>query len=256
MDGAYVDNPFLFSKTEKGYPIGSFYMWKMEGIFQSQPEILGHASQGNVNTGHAGDIRPGDVIYTDVNHDNKIDESDRTHVGSPIPTLTGGINFACNWKNFDFSLFIHGVYGDKIYFQAARDIEGFYRPFPVTQRYYDQHWTGPGTSNTQPIASWADAQNNTATSTRFLEDGSFIRLKNVQIGYTLPKSIVSKAHIERLRIYFSGTNLYTLTKYTGLDPEMTTNNNAPQGSLDLVKNIDWGTFPTAISYNFGIELTL
>jgi len=255
MDGAYVDNPFLFTKTEKGHPIGSFYMWKMEGIFQDQGDILGHASQGSVNTGHAGDIRPGDIKFTDVNHDGKIDESDRTHVGSPIPSLTGGLNFTLNWKNLDFSLFVHGVYGDKIYFQAARDIEGFYRPFPVTKRYYDEHWTGPGTSNKQPIASWADAQNNTATSTRFLEDGSFVRLKNVQIGFTLPKTLVSKAHIDRLRVYFSGTNLYTLTKYSGLDPEMTTNNNAPPGSLDLVKNIDWGTFPTAISYNFGFELT-
>jgi TonB-dependent starch-binding outer membrane protein SusC len=255
MDGAYVDNPFLFTKTEKGYPIGSFYMWKMEGIFQDQTSILGHASQGNVNTGHAGDIRPGDVMYKDVNNDGKIDEGDRTHVGSPIPKLTGGLNFGCNWKNFDLTLFIHGVYGDDIYFQAARDIEGFYRPFPVTQRYYKEHWTGPGTSNTQPIASWADAQNNTATSTRFLEDGSFLRLKNVQIGYVLPKTLVSKIHIERLRVYFSGTNLYTLTKYSGLDPEMSTNNNAPPGSVDLVKNVDWGTFPTAISYNLGLELT-
>ncbi len=186
---------------------------------------------------------------------DKIDESDRTHVGSPIPKLTGGLNFSCNWKNFDLSLFIHGVYGDDIYFQAARDIEGFYRPFPVTERYYKEHWTGPGTSNTQPIASWADAQNNTATSTRFLEDGSFLRLKNVQIGYVLPKKLVSKMHVERLRIYFSGTNLYTLTKYSGLDPEMSTNNNAPPGSVDLVKNVDWGTFPTAISYNLGLELT-
>ena len=255
MDGAYVDNPFLFTKTEKGYPIGSFYMWDMEGIFQNQGEILGHASQGNINTGHAGDIRPGDIKYRDVNHDGIINENDRTHVGSPIPVLAGGLNFSCNWKNIDFSLFVHGVYGDKIYFQAARDIEGFYRPFPVTERYYTHHWTGPGTSNTQPIASWADAQNNTATSTRFLENGSYLRLKNVQIGYSLPKSVIAKAHIERLRFYFSGTNLYTFTKYTGLDPEMTTNNNAPPGSLDLVKNVDWGTFPTAISYNLGLELT-
>jgi hypothetical protein len=178
-----------------------------------------------------------------------------THVGSPIPTLTGGINLSCDYKGIDFTLFFQGAYGDKIYYQASRDIEGFYRPFAVTERYYKNQWTGPGTSNTQPIASWSDSQNNTVTSTRFMQDGSYIRLKNLQIGYTLPALWTQKVHISKVRVYFSGTNLYTLTKYTGLDPEMTTNNNIEPGQgVDIVRNVDWGTFPAAISYNLGIDI--
>ena len=256
MNGAYVDNPYLFTKTEKGYPIGSFYMWKMAGIFQTQADILGSAYQGPTNTGSPGEIRPGDVKYVDINGDGKIDANDQTHVGSPIPTLTGGLNLLANYKGFDLTIFFQGVYGDQIYFQAARDIEGFYRAFPVTDRYFNTHWHGAGTSNTEAIASWADAQNNTATSTRFLEDGSYLRLKNLQLGYTFPKSWTAKIHVDRLRIYTSFTNLWTLTKYTGLDPELTTNNNAPAGTTDLVKNVDWGTFPSSITSNFGLEITL
>ena len=230
----------------------------MEGIFQTPTDIIKHAYQGNIlsQTGHAGDIRPGDVMYVDVNGDGVINQKDMTHVGSPIPTLTGGLNLGCDYKGLDFTIFFQGAYGNKIYYQAARDIEGFYRPFAVTERYYENQWTGPGTSNSQPIASWSDSQNNTLTSTRFLQDGSYIRLKNLQIGYTLPNSLTQKAHINKIRIYFSGTNLLTLTKYTGLDPEMTTNNNVTPGQgVDIVRNVDWGTFPTAISYNLGINLT-
>ncbi len=258
MNGAINDLAFQFTRTEVGYPIGSFYMYKMEGIYQSELDIVKHAHQGNdlSITGQAGDIRPGDVMYVDVNGDGKIDQKDITHVGSPIPTLTGGLNLSCDYKGIDLALFFQGAYGDKIYFQASRDIEGFYRPFAVTERYYTNQWTGPGTSNTQPIASWSDSQNNTLTSTRFLQDGSYVRLKNVQIGYTLPNSFILKAHLKKVRIYVSGTNLLTLTKYTGLDPEMTTNNNVAVGQgVDIVRNVDWGTFPTAISYNVGIDVT-
>jgi hypothetical protein len=258
MNGAIIDQAFGFTRTEKGYPIGSFYMYKMEGIFQTPADIIKHAYQGNIlsQTGRAGDIRPGDVMYADISGDGVINQLDMTHVGSPIPTLTGGLNLACDYKGFDFTIFFQGAYGDKIYYQASRDIEGFYRPFTVTERYYHNQWTGPGTSNSQPIASWSDSQNNTLTSTRFMQDGSYIRLKNLQLGYSLPNSWAQKVHIAKVRVYFSGTNLYTLTKYTGLDPEMTSNNNVTPGQgVDIVRNVDWGTFPTAISYNLGINLT-
>jgi len=257
MNGAIIDQAFGFTRTEKGYPIGSFYMYKMEGIFQTNAQIISHAYQGNLlsQTGMSGDIRPGDVMYADINGDGVINQKDMTHVGSPIPTLTGGLNLSCDYKGIDISIFFQGAYGDKIYYQAARDIEGFYRPFTVTDRYYQNQWTGPGSTNTYPIASWSDSQNNTVTSTRFLQDGSYIRLKNLQIGYTLPAALTQKAHFSKIRVYFSGTNLYTLTKYTGLDPEMTTNNNIQPGQgVDIVRNVDWGTFPTAISYNLGIDL--
>ena len=115
-----------------------------------------------------------------------IDNLDRVYLGSAIPWLNGGLNLTGNFKNFDVSLFFQGVYGNKIYSQVNQDIEGFYRGFTVTQRYFDNRWTGEGTSNTQPRASWSAKSNNAMPSSRFLEDGSYIRLKNVQIGYTLP----------------------------------------------------------------------
>jgi TonB-linked SusC/RagA family outer membrane protein len=249
LDGVINDVSYGFTRTEKGHPIGSFYMYKMEGIFQNTSDIVKHASQGT-------SILPGDVKYADIDGSNTIDENDRTYVGSPIPTLTGGLTLACDYKGIDFSAFFQGVYGDKIYYEIATDIEGFYRAFPVTERYYTKHWTGDGTSNTQPRASWSASENNTRKSSRFLEDGSYLRMKNLQIGYTIPKTFTAKARIDKIRVYFSGTNLLTLTKYPGLDPEMSTNANADSGQgKDIVRNVDWGTFPSAISYNFGIQLT-
>ncbi len=233
--------------TEKGYSIGSFYLYEMEGIFQNTSEIFTHAYQG-------GGIQPGDVMFKDQNGDGVIDGKDRVHSGSAIPTVTAGLNISMNYKNWDLSIFFQGAYGQKIFSVLNRDIEGFYRPFTVTQRYFDHHWTGPGTSNEFPRASWDASGNNTRYSTRFLEDGSYTRLKNLQIGYTLPKNILERYGFSSVRIYFSGTNLFTITKYQGMDPEMTVSNNAA-GQGDGSAGLDWGTYPLAKSYNIGVNLT-
>lgn len=244
--GGRIDNGIYATKTEEGHPIGSFYLYEMDGIFQDELEVFTSAYQG-VN------VRPGDVKFKDQNGDGVIDENDRVHVGSAIPKVTAGLNINAVYKLFDASIFFYGATGHKIYYQIATDIEGFYRPFNVTMRYFDEHWTGPGTSNTQPRASWASKANNTRPSTRFLEDGSFIRLKNVQVGYTLPKNTSKSIGIERIRIYASAYNLLTFTKYPGLDPEMTTSDNsAAEG--DAATGIDWGTYPVARSYNIGIQV--
>jgi hypothetical protein len=183
-----------------------------------------------------------------------IDGSDRVHSGSPIPKVTAGLNINISYSNWDMSVFFQGAYGHKIFSVLNRDIEGFYRPFNVTQRYYDNRWTGPGTSDEYPRASWDASGNNTKYSTRFLEDGSYTRLKNLQIGYTLPKTVLEKYGFAAARIYLSGTNLLTLTKYQGLDPEMTVSDNA-RGQGDSSAGLDWGTYPAARSYNIGVNLT-
>nr|MDA3852944.1 SusC/RagA family TonB-linked outer membrane protein [Bacteroidales bacterium] len=242
-----IDNGVYASRTEEGHAIGSFYLYEMEGIFQNNLDIIGHANQGN-------DIQPGDVMFKDQDNNSVIDENDRTHVGSPIPTMTYGFSAAAHYKDFDFSMFFQGASGFQVYYQIATDIEGFYRPFNLTKRYYDEHWTGEGSSNTQPRASWNAKQNNCKASTRFLEDGAYIRLKSVQLGYTLPDRVTDIIHIDKLRVYALGQNLYTFTKYPGLDPEMTASNNA-SGEGDCANNIDWGTYPSAISVNFGLQLT-
>lgn len=240
-----VDTGVFATRTQEGYPIGSFYLYEMDGIFQNNIEVLTSAYQGN-------NIKPGDVKYVDQNEDNVIDAKDRTFMGSAIPTVTTGLNMAGNYKNFDISMFFQGAFGQKIFSQVNFDIEGFYRGFNVTERYYREHWTGEGTSNTQPRASWAAKSNNVIASSRFLEDGSYFRLKNLQVGYTIPNT--KKLGIENLRCYLAGTNLFTLTRYSGLDPEMTVStNSASEG--DMANGIDWGTYPVAMTFTFGINLT-
>lgn len=244
--GGRIDNGVYATRTEVGYPIGSFFLYEMDGIFQNDISIITSALQG-IN------IRPGDVRYADNLKDGFINENDRVHVGSAIPKFSTGFQIAADYKNFDASVFWQGDFGHKIYYQVATDIEGFYRPFNVTMRYYDEHWTGEGTSNTQPRASWSGKANNTRPSTRFLENGSYLRLKNLQIGYTLPSKWISRLSMKHARVYFLAHNLLTFTKYPGLDPEMTTSDNS-KAEGDAAAGIDWGTYPLARSYNIGIQV--
>ncbi|MDD3743045.1 MAG: TonB-dependent receptor [Lentimicrobiaceae bacterium] len=247
LNGGKVETGIYATKTEVGHPIGSFYMLEMEGIFQNQTDILLSAFQGN-------NIRPGDVKYKDQNGDGRIDNADRVHLGSAIPRIMAGLNFNANYKQFDLSLFFQGAYGNKIYVQINQDIEGFYRGFPVTQRYFDERWTGEGTSNSQPRPSWTAKSNNARPSSRFLEDGSYLRLKNMQIGYTFSPGILERVNVSRARVYLSATNLLTLTKYPGLDPEMTVSDNSKDEGV-RASGIDWGTYPSAMTFMFGIDIT-
>jgi TonB-dependent starch-binding outer membrane protein SusC len=251
LDGAFlngrIDNGVWATKTEKGYSIGSFYLYEMAGIFQNESEIFTSAYQGN-------NIKPGDIKYKDQNNDGIIDGNDRVHVGKAIPDVILGLNLGLNYKNFDLNIFIQGAYGQDIYYQVATDIEGFYRPFNLTKRYYEERWTGEGTSNSQPRASWKAKPNNTKPSTRFLEDGSYTRLKSLQLGYNLPQNLLERVFIQKFRVYFLANNLLTFTKYAGLDPEMTTSDNSTAEG-DKAGGIEWGTFPSAVSYNLGLQVT-
>ena len=124
-------------------------------------------------------------------------KNDRTFLGSAIPLFTYGLTQHLNYSNFDLSIFFQGSYGNKIYSQVNQDIEGFYRPFNLTQRVYDTRWHGEGTSNTMPLVSWNQAANNILEpSSRFLQDASYVRLKNLQLGYTIPAKITNKGHIK------------------------------------------------------------
>lgn len=242
-----VETGLYATQGEVGQPIGSFYLLEMDGIFQNETEILLSAFQGN-------NVKPGDVKFVDHNKDGRIDEKDRVHLGSAIPKLILGANFSTNYKNFDLSVFFQGTYGNKIYSQINQDIEGFYRGFTVTQRCFDERWTGEGTSNTQPRPSWAAKSNNAMPSSRFLEDGSYMRLKNLQLGYTIPEKTLKVTGLSKARVYVSGTNLFTLTKYSGLDPEMTVSDNS-KNEGDNAAGIDWGTYPSAMTLMLGIDIT-
>ncbi len=248
--GGRIESGIDATRTEVGQPIGSFYLLEMDGIFQNETDVLLSASQLALG----GKPKPGDVKYKDQNGDGHIDEKDRIHMGSSIPKLIMGINFSANYKDFDMSMFFQGSYGNKIYSQINQDIEGFYRGFTVTQRYFDQRWTGDGTSNTQPRASWTSKSNNATPSSRFLEDGSYLRLKNLQFGYTIPAKALKTIGLAKTRVYVSGTNLLTLTKYSGLDPEMTVSDNS-KSEGDRAAGIDWGTYPSAMTVMLGIDIT-
>ena len=249
IPGGRIDNGSFATLTTVGQPIGSFYLYQTDGIYQNDAEIFGHAYQGNY-------IRPGDVKFKDMNGDGIINEKDRTFLGSAIPKYIYGLTTNLEYGNFDLSVFFQGTYGNKLYLQVNHDIEGFYRAFNLTQRVYDQRWHGEGTNNTMPRVSWLGSSNNKIPSSRFLEDASYVRLKNLQIGFNIPKRVLDRMHISGLRIYLTGQNLVTFTKYSGLDPEMHTsdNLNAEQYRGDVAAGIDWGTYPSARSYVFGVSL--
>jgi len=243
-----VNTNVYATSTAVGHPVGAFYMLKQEGIFQTPEDVFTHASQGSP-------LRPGDVKYKDVNGDGVIDQNDRVFAGSPIPTLTYALTGQLHFKQFDLSLFFQGVSGDKIYNQVAMDIDGFYRPFNVTEKTANDSWHGAGTSNTRPLLSWNDATNNTQTSTRFLETGDYLKLKNLQLGYNFSNSLLTHLKVSSARFFISVQNVFTITKYSGQDPEMTTSADAAT-SNDGPKalNIDWGTYPSARTTTVGVNV--
>jgi TonB-linked SusC/RagA family outer membrane protein len=232
--GGYLSNGIPVTQSRVGLPIGAFYGYKTDGLFQSAAELDAYP---HLSTARAGDLR-----LVDINNDGKIDGNDRTFLGSPIPKFILGFNFGADYKGFDFSVDLQGVYGNKLF--NAKEVV---RPDPYNwEKHVLGAWTGPGTSNSEPIASYGG--NNYLPSDKFIQNGSFTRVRNVTLGYTLPSGITKKIAISQLRIYVKGSNLYTLTKFTGYSPEI--------GSGDVLTNgIDYGNYPVSSVYSFGINLT-
>jgi TonB-linked SusC/RagA family outer membrane protein len=241
-----IDNNVFATSTAVGHPIGAFYLLQQEGIFQTPLEVFTHGYQ-------AAGLKPGDVKFRDVNGDGVINADDRVFAGSPIPKFTYGFTGNVNFKEFDLSLFFQGVSGNKIYNQVNTELEGFYRAFNITEKTATKSWSGPGTSNTLPRLSWTGAQNNKQASTRFLEDGSYLRLKNVQLGYKLSNEALNHLRISSMRLFISAQNVFTITKYTGQDPEMATSANSAGDGVKAV-GIDWGTYPSARTFTAGVNL--
>lgn len=234
--GGYLGNGIPVTRTEVGLPIGAFYGYQTNGVFQTQDEI------DNYPVYTQEELQPGDLKYVDVNKDGIINQLDRTFIGSPIPKFIFGLNFGLEYKGIDFSLNIQGQAGNKIF--NGKEVV---RPDPYN---YEAHvmdrWTGPGTSNDEPRPSAGGYNYN--PSDKYIYDGSFVRFRNIVLGYTFSKEKSQKIYMQNLRIFVKADNLYTLTKFTGYTPEI--------GSTDVLSNgIDNGAYPVTAVYSFGINLT-
>ncbi|WP_324671172.1 TonB-dependent receptor [Hymenobacter sp. GOD-10R] len=227
---------------------GSFYGYVADGLIQTQEEL--NTLNAGANVGNPKNDKfyqtngtaPGDIKFRDLNGDGVITDADRKFIGNPNPNLTFGLTNNLAYKGFDLSFFIQGVQGNDVYNLNRYITESaLYSTTNGTTRILNR-WTGPGTSNDVPRAINGDPNNNLRVSTHFIEDGSYVRLKNLTFGYTLPKSIMDRISATQLRVYFTAQNLITLTKYTGYDPEVS------------ASGVDLGIYPQARVFMGGLNI--
>ncbi|WP_436416043.1 SusC/RagA family TonB-linked outer membrane protein [Petrimonas sp.] len=224
------------ARTVAGQPIAYFYGYQVKGIYQNNEDIK-QSEPNNVFT-----VKPGDLKFSDVNGDGVIDQDDRTMIGKPTPDFTYGLNFNLGYKGFDFGVDMMGVYGNEIY--RDWDTSSFAQFNYLMKRM--NRWHGEGTSNWEPILEPSRAINR-AYSNYYIEDGSFFRIRNVQLGYRFPESLLNKIYMKSLRVYANVQNLKTWSKNTGYTPEI--------GGSAVRSGVDGGTYPMPAIYTFGLNLT-
>jgi len=241
--------PILGSNAIKeGEPLGFFYGYVTDGIFQTMAEVTAHARQ-TVNADPRRATAAGDIRFKDLNGDNIINADDRTNIGSPWPDFEGGFSNTASFRAFDLTASFQFSYGNEVYngqrtYQDRFGSDGDNH----TQRAMNR-WRPDHTDTDEPRAIWGDPNQNTRVSNRFVEDGSFGRLKNVVLGYRLPSMLTRRGGVQSARIYFSGQNLITTTKYTGFDPEVNTG-----GATSVSRGQDFYTLPQARTITFGINV--
>jgi len=234
------------SRMEVGKPIGYFYGYKTDGIFQNQAEVNAHPSQKALGATSV----PGDMRYVDTNGDGVINTNDRTDLGNPIPDYTMGFNFQMNYKNLDFAVYTYASLGNDMVRNYERTLSDVNHTNYVLDR-----WTGEGSTNTTPRVT-TDATTNTVFSDYFVEDASYLRIQNIQLGYSLNSKVIDKIGITKFRVYTGVNNLYTFTKYNGYDPGQS---NGPLNQ-DQVSNspigagIDYGFYPIPRTYMLGLNI--
>jgi TonB-dependent starch-binding outer membrane protein SusC len=243
------------TKTEVGQPVQGFYGWVTDGLFQSQAEIdAANALDGNSTTKYQSNAAPGDIRFKDLDGNGVINTEDRTYLGSYIPDFSYGVNFTASYKNFDFTLFLQGTQGNEIYNGTKVLTQGMLRLFNAGTDVLNA-WTPDNTNTSVPRAVNADPNQNTRTSDRFVEDGSYMRVKNFTIGYALPPGALRGLAVgtfTKIRFYVATQNLLTLTKYSGYDPEI----GRRDFNNQLITGIDYGQFPQARTITGGIQIGL
>lgn len=229
----------LVNVTQVGSPIASFWGWQTDGIFQSQEEVDAHAFQ---SSGTA----PGDFRFKDLNGDGVINAQDQTIIGNPWPKYNFGLNSTFSYRGFDLRIQLQGVYGNDIFMGLKFRTEGS-NFFNYTQNVWDNRWTGPGTSNSVPRANTNDPNNNMRSSDYYIEDGSYLRVRNIQLAYRIPSEVVK---LRSFSVFGSIQNALTFTKYPGLDPEMGTN----RANNPLYIGIDETNYPVPRIYTLGLKI--
>ncbi|MGQ1947116.1 SusC/RagA family TonB-linked outer membrane protein [Geofilum sp. OHC36d9] len=229
--GSYV-------KGENGEVFPYFYGYKTDGLLQNEAEADAY------NTKYGKKAQPGDVRFVDVSGDDLINDDDRTKIGKGMPDWTYGLSLGGEWQNFDFNMFFQGTLGNDIFDFAMRgDIPAMNRPAWILDR-----WTGDGTSNKIPRMTNKNINGNWASSDLYIKDGSYMRLKNIQLGYTLPVSISNRVSISKFRVYVSAENLLTITNYDGFDPEIASGGYTTIG-------VDRGIYPQARTISVGANIS-
>jgi hypothetical protein len=253
-NGSFIEGPQygrtgqVLSRTTEQNPVGTFYGWRTDGLYQNQEEIDSDPNIADDPRRANGQIQPGDVRFMDLNGDNLIDNQDRQIIGNPQPRITYGFNGSVMYKGFDLNLFFVGVGGVDIY--NADRMQGI-DPTYHFNMYAEtvNRWQGEGTSNTIPRMSTRNDNGNYRASDMFVESGAFLRLKNITLGYTLPQQVTEAVKLSRARVYITGQNVFTITDYSGMDPERGIANS----NIDV--NVDYAQYPQARTWTIGAALT-
>lgn len=235
-----MQNTGTITRASNGEPFPYFYGYKTAGIFQNVAEVANYKNAKGEQI--QPDAVPGDVRFVDVDGDGKITAADRTKIGKGMPDWTYGLTIGADWNGIDFMVLFQGTAGNDIYDATRRtDVSPANLPSYMLNR-----WTGEGTSNKYPRHVVGDGK-NWQSSDLYVTDGSYFRLKNIQLGYTLPKALTNKIFIDRLRVFVGAENLLTLTKYAGFDPEISS------GGTSL--GVDYGVYPQSRTFNFGANIS-
>lgn len=246
-----------FTRSVVGGAVGEFYGYKAIGIFQSQAQIDALNAKAPGKIYYRAATKPGDRYFADINGDGVVNANDRTNLGNPQPKVFGGLNLDGSYKSWDFNVYFYGTFGNKLLNYVESNLESFQKRGSegvenVSVEYYQNHWTPARTSNryARALANDDNTLNNVPSSV-WVEDGSFVRLKNLTVGYTLRSGLTDRYKLTRLRVYVSAQNLFTITKYSGIDPEI-----GIKGGNATQNGVDNGTYPFSRYLTFGVNVSL
>ena len=252
FNGQGIRGGSSLTRFDIGQPLGAFYGFVADGIIQTADELNALNANAKLKTGNpaasyqSSGTAPGDIKFKDVNGDGVVNDDDRAFIGNPNPKFTYGLNNTFTYGGFDLNVFLQGSQGNDVYNLNRYYLEGGLAAASNAGTIALERWTGPGTSNSVPRAVFNDPNQNNRVSSHYLENGSYMRVKLLTLGYTLPQSVLTTLHSQRIRVYVSAQNLATITKYTGFDPEL--------GNQGNSLGVDRGIYPQARVFLAGLNI--